>query len=527
MISSSLVDRSIDFQEPPSTRPQQQSESERLKLLLDLTNALVSNLECRDLLRTVSASIRQVMRCDTVGVWLPDVEQVHLRQLALDFPESRGFVREDLLHPVEGSLLGEVFKTGKPLVVGAMSEQIAPEESPEARAEALESGCALPLISRGRTLGVLTLGSRVENSISTDDVDFLMRAAGQIAIAIENALAYREIAELKDKLAQEKLYLEDEIRGEMDFEGIVGQSSALRHVLGLVETVAPSDSTVLLLGETGTGKELIARAIHDRSRRKDRTFVKLNCAAIPTGLLESELFGHERGAFTGAIAQKTGRLELADQGTLFLDEVGDIPIEIQPKLLRALQEREFERLGSNRTKQVDVRLVAATNRDLDKMMENREFRSDLYYRLNVFPIRIPPLRERPEDIPLLVRYFTQKYGRRMQKQIESIPAPALRKLSSWHWPGNIRELENFIERSVILTHGTALQAPVTELSNNGKSTPLAGGRQTNERDEIVRVVKLTNGRIAGPDGAAARMGIKRTTLISRMKKLGIDPRKVS
>ena len=526
MISSSLVDRSFDFQEPPSTRPQQ-TESERLRLLLDLTNAVVSNLTCRDLLRTVSASIRQVMRCDTVGVWLPDVEQVHLRQLALDFPESKGFVKENLLHPIEGSLLGGVFKTGKPLVVGAMREQIAPEESPEARAEALESGCALPLISRGRTLGVLTLGSRVENSISTDDVDFLMRAAGQIAIAIENALAYREIAELKDKLAQEKLYLEDEIRGEMDFEGIVGQSSALRHVLSLVETVAPSDSTVLLLGETGTGKELIARAIHDSSRRKDRTFVKLNCAAIPTGLLESELFGHERGAFTGAIAQKTGRLELADQGTLFLDEVGDIPIEIQPKLLRALQEREFERLGSNRTKKVDVRLVAATNRDLDKMMENREFRSDLYYRLNVFPIRIPPLRERPEDIPLLVRYFTQKYGRRMQKQIESIPAAALRKLSSWHWPGNIRELENFIERSVILTHGTALQAPVTELSNNGRSTPLAGVRQTNERDEIVRVVKLTNGRIAGPDGAAARMGIKRTTLISRMKKLGIDPRKVS
>jgi len=272
---------------------------------------------------------------------------------------------------------------------------------------------------------------------------------------------------------------------------------------------------------------LIARAIHDRSRRKERTFVKLNCAAIPTGLLESELFGHERGAFTGAIAQKTGRLELADQGTLFLDEVGDIPIEIQPKLLRALQEREFERLGSNRTKQVDVRLVAATNRDLDKMMENREFRSDLYYRLNVFPIRIPPLRERHEDIPLLVRYFTQKYGRRMQKQIESIPAAALRKLSSWHWPGNIRELENFIERSVILTQGTALQAPIAALSNNGKNAPVAGTREANERDEIIRVLKITNGRIAGPEGAAARMDIKRTTLISRMKKLGIDPRKVS
>ena len=339
--------------------------------------------------------------------------------------------------------------------------------------------------------------------------------------------AHREIAQLKDKLAQEKLHLEEEIRGELDFAGIVGQSSALRHVLNLVETVAPSDSTVLLLGETGTGKELIARAIHERSRRKERNFVKLNCAAIPSGLLESELFGHERGAFTGAIAQKTGRFELADQGTLFLDEVGDIPIEIQPKLLRALQEREFERLGSNRTKQVDVRLVAATNRDLEQMMEHREFRSDLYYRLNVFPIRIPPLRERPEDILLLVRYFTQKYGRRMQKQIESIPLAAMRKLSSWYWPGNIRELENFIERSVILTHGTALQAPITELGNSGRNVPVSVRYEAHARDEIVRILRVTSGRVGGPDGAAARMNIKRTTLISRMKKLGIDRRRIS
>jgi len=352
------------------------------------------------------------------------------------------------------------------------------------------------------------------------------RRLGQV-ISYSPALesAYREIAELKDRLAQEKLYLEDEIRGEMDFVGIVGQSSALRYVLNLVETVAPSDSTVLLLGETGTGKELIARAIHERSRRKERALVKLNCAAIPTGLLESELFGHERGAFTGAIAQKVGRLELAHQGTLFLDEVGDIPIEIQPKLLRALQEREFERLGSNRTKQVDVRLVAATNRDLEQMMENREFRSDLYYRLNVFPIRIPPLRERPEDILLLVRCFTQKYGRRMQKQIESIPAAAMRKLSSWYWPGNIRELENFIERSVILTHGTALQAPVAELGNSGRNNLVSVRYEADDRDEIVRLLRVTSGRVGGPDGAAARMGIKRTTLISRMKKLGIDPAK--
>jgi formate hydrogenlyase transcriptional activator len=347
--------------------------------------------------------------------------------------------------------------------------------------------------------------------------------ANQVAIGVENALAFGEIAELKDKLAQEKLYLENEIRGEMDFEGIVGQSSVLRYVLDLVETVAPSDSTVLLLGETGTGKELIARAIHDRSRRRERTFVKLNCAAIPTGLLESELFGHERGAFTGAISQKIGRLELAHSGTLFLDEVGDIPGDIQPKLLRALQEREFERLGSTQTKKVDVRLIAATNRDLEKMVEQREFRSDLYYRLNVFPIRVPPLRDRPEDIPLLVRYFAQKYGQRMEKQIESIPAATMKKLSAWHWPGNIREMENFIERSVILTRGTALQVPVGELNRPGSSDG-QGARQASERDEILRILRETNGRVSGPDGAATRMGLKRTTLISRMKKLGIDPR---
>jgi formate hydrogenlyase transcriptional activator len=518
---SMILGHSLKPQESPSGRPELQRERDRLKLLLDLTSTLVSNLECRDVLRTVAASIRQLMHCAFVGVWLPDVEHVYLRQLATDFPESKGFAKEDASQAIEGSVMGTVFKTGKPIVLDHISGQLGLDEATEVRAEALESGCALPLISRGRTLGVLTLGSRLENSFRPEDADFLMRAAGQLAIAIENRLAYREVAELKDKLAQEKLYLEDEIRGELDFEGIVGQSSALRHVLNLVETVAPSDSTVLLLGETGTGKELIARAIHERSRRKDRTLVRLNCAAIPTGLLESELFGHERGAFTGAIARKIGRLELADQGTLFLDEVGDIPIEIQPKLLRALQEREFERLGNNRTKQVDVRLVAATNRDLEKMMEDREFRSDLYYRLNVFPIRIPPLRERREDVPLLVRYFTQKYGRRMQKQIEFIPGKAMKKLCIWHWPGNIRELENFIERSVILTRGAALQAPIAELGHNGNHAPVAGTHEAFERDEIVRILKVTNGQVGGPDGAAARMGIKRTTLISRMKKFDI------
>src|ERR1700757_3235806 len=499
----------------------------RLRLILGLTNQVVSNLNFPELLRTISASVREVMCYDAAAIMLPEPDGAHLRVHALDFPESKGIFKEDVLIPVLGTPPGETFRSGTPWVMNRLDAELHPEMYAKAAKEGMNSLCDVPLISRGRTLGVLAVAKREENAFDREETDFLSQVAQQVAIGVENALAYSEIADLKNKLAQEKLYLEDEIRGEMDFEGIVGQSSALRHVLNLVETVAPSDSTVLLLGETGTGKELIARAIHERSRRKERTFVKLNCAAIPTGLVESELFGHERGAFTGAIAQKIGRLVLADQGTLFLDEVGDIPIEIQPKLLRALQEREFERLGSNRTQQVDVRLVAATNRDLEKMMENREFRSDLYYRLNVFPIRIPPLRERPEDIPLLVRYFTQKYGRLMDKQIESIPAAAMRKLSSWHWPGNIRELENFIERSVILTHGTALQAPIAELGSNGKIAPVAGTREANERDEIVRVLKLTNGRVAGIEGAAARMGLKRTTLIARMKKLGVDPRRVS
>lgn len=505
-----------------------QRVQDKLKLILDLNNQVVSNLEFHELLVAASGSVRRVMHCDAAAIMLADETGSHLRVHALDFPESRGIFTEGALIPIDGTMPGDSFKSGKAMVVNRLDPaEMPPEMYAKATGEGLNSFCDVPLMSRNRLLGVLAVARRDENAFDENEVAFLTQVANQVAIGVENALAYTEIAELKNRLAQEKLYLEDEIRGEMDFEGIVGQSSSLRHVLSLVETVAPSDSTVLLLGETGTGKELIARAIHDRSRRKDRTFVKLNCAAIPTGLLESEIFGHERGAFTGAISQKVGRLELADGGSLFLDEVGDIPIEVQPKLLRALQEREFERLGSTRTKKVDVRLVAATNRDLERMIESREFRSDLYYRLNVFPIRIPPLRDRPEDIPLLVRYFTQKYARRMEKQIESIPAVAMKKLAAWHWPGNIRELENFMERSVILTHGSALQVPIGELGSNGKASPIPGSRFADDRDQIVRILKETKGRVAGLEGAAARMGLKRTTLISRMKKLGIDPRSVS
>src|SRR5215469_7291187 len=500
---------------------------DRMKLILGLTNQMVSNLELSELLHAISASVRRVMGCDAAAVMLPDEGGKWLRVHALDYPDSKGIFVEGALVPIEGTLPGDAFKTGNPIVINRLDpDTVSSEMYQKAKAEGMNSFCDLPLISRKRLLGILAVARRDENTFDEDQVRFLSQVANQVAIAIENATVFGEIAKLRDKLAQEKLYLEEEIRGEMDFEGIVGQSSGLRQVLNLVETVAPSDSTVLLLGETGTGKELIARAIHDRSRRKDRTLVKLNCAAIPTGLLESELFGHERGAFTGAISQKIGRLELAHQGTLFLDEVGDIPIDIQPKLLRALQEREFERLGSTRTKKVDVRLVAATNRNLEKMIEDRQFREDLYYRLNVFPIRIPPLRERPEDIPLLVRYFAQRYGRRMEKQIESVPTATMKKLSKWHWPGNIRELENFIERSVILTQGSALQVPIGELSNHARANPVETSTHSAERNRIMEVLKQTAGRVAGPKGAATRLGIKRTTLISRMKKLGIDPRRV-
>jgi formate hydrogenlyase transcriptional activator len=352
------------------------------------------------------------------------------------------------------------------------------------------------------------------------------------------------------KLTQERVYLEEQIRSEMGFEQIIGNSSALRQVLQLVETVESSDCTVLLLGETGTGKELIARAIHERSRRKSKTFVKRNCAAIPTGLLESELFGHEKGAFTGAITQKLGRMELADQGTLFLDEVGDIPVDIQPKLLRVLQEREFERLGSTHTRRVNIRLIAATNRNLEKMVADREFRSDLFYRLNVFPIRIPPLRERKEDIPLLVSYFVDKFAKQMQKRIDSVPVATMKALAAWVWPGNIRELENFIERAVILTHGESLVAPLSELhalkgegvressprtedditriveqtiASLEKSKRPPNDRMKRQQEEIVRVLTECKGQVGGGNGAAARMGLSRTTLIGRMKRLGINP----
>jgi formate hydrogenlyase transcriptional activator len=389
-------------------------------------------------------------------------------------------------------------------------------------AEGVRSTICVPLITHDRVLGTLTLASLRDAAFQQGDVDLLVQVAGQVAIALENALAFQQIAELKNQLAQEKLYLEDEIRSEMHFDEIVGDSPLLRAVLKQVETVAPTDSTVLIQGETGTGKELIARAIHNLSHRREHTFVKVNCAAIPIGLLESELFGHERGAFTGAIAQKSGRFELAHRGTLFLDEVGDIPIELQPKLLHVLQEKAFERLGSTRTIHVDVRVVAATNRDLAEMVAERTFRSDLYYRLRVFPLVVPPLRERQDDIPTLVRYFAQKYARRMNRTVETIPSETLDSLVRYSWPGNIRELENLIERAVIVSPGPVLRVPLSELKLPAE--PVAGDILTleaAERQHILKALDATNWVLGGPQGAAAKLAMKRTTLQSRMQKLGI------
>jgi formate hydrogenlyase transcriptional activator len=387
-------------------------------------------------------------------------------------------------------------------------------------------------LAHGRAIGVLSVGSLKEDALSPEDIDLLVQVAQQIALAADNAMAYREIEKLKNKLTEEKLYLEDEIRTEGNFEEIIGESPALRQILSQIERVAPTDSTILIRGETGTGKELIARAIHNLSSRRSRTLVKVNCAAIPMGLLESELFGHEKGAFTGAIAQRIGRFELAHQGTLFLDEVGDIPLELQPKLLRVLQEQQFERLGSTRTQQVDVRLVAATNCDLEKMVADKQYRSDLYYRLNVFPVTIPPLRERPEDIPLLVRFFAQRFARRMKKPIESIPAKTSEALTRYHWPGNVRELENVIERAVILSRDTELEVPFTELkiapepavTVKREPVPNSSALQDVEREHILQVLEETKWLVAGPSGAAAKLGMKRTTLQAKMRKLGITRR---
>jgi formate hydrogenlyase transcriptional activator len=524
------VENALNFQRA-------ERERDRKQTLLEINNAISTHLDLADLLRVTSERLRDYFEHDLAGLVLYNQDTDQLVAHTLDLSRDNSTLVEGAPFPIDGTLNGLAFSTRKPVV----RHRIDPTETSWALArqffeeQGLKSYYWMPLVTGGRAVGVLNIGSRKENALSDRDVELLQHIATQIAIAVENSLVYQEITALKNKLASEKLYLEEEIRTEHNFSEIVGESATLKRILQQVATVAPTDSAVLLCGETGTGKELIARAIHDLSSRKERTLVKLNCAAIPTGLLESELFGHEKGAFTGAIAARIGRFELAHKGTLLLDEIGEIPLELQPKLLRVLQEQEFERLGSSRTVKTDVRLIAATNVDLPQMVTEKKFRSDLYYRLNVFPITIPPLRERIGDIPLLVGYFTQKHALRMNKRIHMVAKETIDSLCQYSWPGNVRELENFIERAVILTSGSELQAPLSELSaqvllnadGHGSATaPAAPTAQPVtmedvERAHIEEILQRTRGVIGGKGGAAEILGLPISTLRNRMKKLGL------
>ncbi len=518
------VENVLNFETAQCYQGELARQRDRLQAVLDVTNAMVANLDLRVLFQTVSELLRGLIRHEYASLVLVDPAKGELRLEALDFPGGNNQIHEAQLDSPEDSPAFDAMRRRQPLLWNRASAERFPSEIVRRLlAEGLQSAVCIPLLRGDKALGTLNLASTREADFPPQDVELLTQIGNELAIAVENALAFRQIAELKDKLADEKLYLEDEIRTEYDFEEIVGDSPSWKRVLREVETVAPTDSTVLIQGESGTGKELIARAIHNLSARRERTFVKVNCAAIPTGLIESELFGHEKGAFTGAIGQKIGRFELAGKGTMFLDEIGDIPLELQPKLLRVLQEREFERLGSTRTVKVDIRLVTATNRDLSQMIASREFREDLFYRLSVFPIVLPPLRERREDIPLLARYFTQKYARRMNRPIETIPSEAMEALINWNWPGNVRELENLIERAVILTRGAALHVPLAELRGGGEAPAPAAltTLEEAEREHILRALRESKWVVGGAVGAAKRLGLKRTTLQSRMQKLGI------
>jgi formate hydrogenlyase transcriptional activator len=519
------VENALNYQEARALEEQVTRERDRLKLLLDVNNAVVSQLSLAELFRAIPASVRAAMQCHAACLSLPDASGQTLRIHGLDFPDGRGYLQEEMVLPVEGSSPGAALLAGRPVIFAAPPAAIHRDAARINTQEGFQSGCFVPLMREDRKLGVLHLLDRRPGAFSESDAEFLGQVGNQVAIALENALRYLEVSEMRTRLAEERSYLRSELRTEHEFEDILGESPGLRQVLSQAETVAPTNSMVLVLGETGTGKELIARAIHHLSTRREQIFAKMNCAAIPSGLLESELFGHERGAFTGAIAKKIGRFELADQGTLFLDEVGDIPFELQPKLLRVLQEQEFERLGGTRSIHVDVRLIAATNRDLGRMVEEREFRADLFYRLHVFPIRIPPLRERKMDIPILVRHFTVRYAKSLNKKITSIPAEVMDALVRYEWPGNIRELQNFIERAVILSRGQELTPLLAELQAPRAEAPRAarpGTLEQAEREHILEALRETDWTLAGREGAAARLGIPRTTLIYKMKRLGIE-----
>ncbi len=514
-----------DFDELVATL---QRERDQLNLLLDVTNAVVTQLDTRALFAAIAPALRKCCSADAAALALYDsdarVLRHHACDAAADFCPSANAPPE-MVRSLDGSASGYVFTTGAPRIFSLAELETFPD-SAFIRERGITSACSIPLLSPKGVLGTLDLGAFSPNAFSPDQFPLLMRVAGQIAIAVDNAVAYQRIEQLNAQLAREKLYLEDEIRSEHQFEEIIGRSGALSRVLHEIQTVAPTDSTVLISGETGCGKELVARAIHQLSGRRGGAFVKLNCAAIPTGLLESELFGHEKGAYTGAISQRVGRFELAHRGTVFLDEIGEIPLDVQPKLLRVLQEREFERLGSTRTLRTDARLIAATNRDLAALVEAQQFRQDLFYRIAVFPIQVPPLRERRDDIPMLVRHFAQQFARRMKKNIETIPAETMDVLTQYAWPGNIRELQNLIERAVILSAGPVLNVPVAGLNGRSPHPKPAPAQELQtleaaDRRHILSALDASNWVIGGPNGAAARLGLKRSTLQFRMGKLGI------
>ncbi|HEJ8258812.1 TPA: formate hydrogenlyase transcriptional activator FlhA [Klebsiella oxytoca] len=503
-------------------------ERDNFRILVAITNAVLSRLDIDELVSEVAKEIHRYFRIDAISVVLRSNRNGKLNIYSTHYLDASHPVHDQSEVDEAGTLTERVFKSKEMLLLNLHEhDPLAPYEKMlfEMWDNKIQTLCLLPLMSGNTLLGVLKLAQCDEKVFTTTNLKLLRQIAERVSIAIDNALAYREIQRLKERLVDENLALTEQLNNvESEFGEIIGRSEAMNSVLKQVEMVAQSDSTVLILGETGTGKELIARAIHNLSGRNSRRMVKMNCAAMPAGLLESDLFGHERGAFTGASAQRIGRFELADKSSLFLDEVGDMPIELQPKLLRVLQEQEFERLGSNKLIHTDVRLIAATNRDLKQMVADREFRSDLYYRLNVFPIHLPPLRERPEDIPLLVKAFTFKIARRLGRNIDSIPAETLRLLSRMEWPGNVRELENVIERAVLLTRGSVLQLSLPEMSLETEPLPaeVLPEEGEDEYQLIVRVLKESNGVVAGPKGAAQRLGLKRTTLLSRMKRLGIN-----
>jgi formate hydrogenlyase transcriptional activator len=498
-------------------------------MIAELSSLLLANVDIRKLLGAFSSSLRKLILHDIAAITLYEEASGKLRVQFLNESEKDETRRKEILLDPDASPAGRAFRTGQPLILNNVERWPFALESVKPLIElGMKSGVWVPLSHRERTLGTMAVFSQKESAFTQRDADKLLQVAGQVAMAVNNAIAFKQIAELGERLDQEKKYLEEEINLDHRFEDIVGESSGLRNVLKQIETVAPTDATVLIQGETGTGKELLARALHRLSPRRERTFIKLNCAAIPSGLIESELFGHEKGAFTGAIARKIGRLELAHDGSLFLDEIGELPLDLQPKLLRALQEREIERLGGTRPIPVNVRLIAATNRDLAKMVAEKEFRSDLFYRLKVFPVFAPPLRERAADIPILVRHFVERHSRRMGKTIESIPPEAMAALVAWQWPGNIRELENFLERSVILSRGPVLHVPLAELESMEEEDEEDSAVSANptlqaaERDHILRALREAKGMIGSPTGAAAKLGLKRTTLNSKIKKLGIE-----